>query len=398
MKRQDGPKKLVFLTDVLYRKDNMLRIFCQKISWLAENSEYEIYLVLTEKTRIPARYELSPKVIIVSLDVNYERLKKKEFLDKYISYVRKLYTHRKRLKKFLYQVRPVATVSMMGRELLFLSRIRDGSQKIYEFHYDIRSCVAYSKGQISVFVYLLLQWYNIIKVLFLIRRRDVVVADTETITQKLKRYFKNIVFIPNPLKDYPPVIGKNESKKVMAIGDFLSERGFSHLIDVWERNTRKFPDWRLHLYGDGNQERYRDMIKSRRLGRVIQCYERPNNLYDTYPKYAIFVQAYGFDKFGRHLMEAMALGIPCVAYDVPYGPGELIRDELNGFLVNPNYLLDFSSKVGMLMRNEEKRMTMGLQAHEDVGRYEVNRVMDEWMKLYNSISFRKKRYLIIREK
>lgn len=391
-------KKLVFLVDALYRRDNMLRIFCQKANWLAENSEYEVYLVTTEKTKKPVRYELSSKVNIVVLDVNYDRLEKEEFIGKYISYWKKQYIHRKRLKEFLYRTRPVATVSMMKQELNFLSRIKDGSQKIYEYHCDIKSYVEYSKGHISIYVYLLQQWIGIIKLLLMIKRRDVVIADTEGVGQRLKRYFKNVVFIPNPLKEYPPVLTKNESKKVMAIGDFLSERGFNHLIDVWERNTRKYPDWRLHLYGDGNQERYRDMIKSRRLGRVIQCYERPNNLYDTYPKYSIFIQAYGSDKFGRHLMEAMALGIPCVAYDVPYGPNELIRDEENGFLIKPNHLIDFASKVGLLIKHEEQRSEMGQRAHEDVSRYEVNSVMNEWIKLYNSISFCKKRYQIIRKK
>lgn len=96
-------------------------------------------------------------------------------------------------------------------------------------------------------------------------------------------------------------------------------------------------------------------------------------------------------------MEAMAYGIPCVAYDVPYGPKDLIDDESNGFLIKPNQLVDFASKLGLLIRKGELRESMGRQAHEDVRRYEVGNVMTEWIKLYDSIAFRKKHHSTFRK-
>ena len=108
------------------------------------------------------------------------------------------------------------------------------------------------------------------------------------------------------------------------------------------------------------------------MSRSIQCYDYPNNLREIYPKYAIFIQTCKFDKLGQHLMEAMSFSLPCVAYDVAYGPQDLISDERNGFLIKPNHLVDFASKVGLLIRNEELRYNMGRNAHASIHKFEHN--------------------------
>lgn len=384
-------KKIVFLAETLSKQDNLLRMFCQKINWLAENSEYEVHLVLTEKNKKPARYELSPQVRVVNLEINYEQLGKRAFGNSVLYWYRQ-YIHKKRLNKLLGEVKPVATVSMMGRELSFLFRIKNGGQRIYEFHNGMKLHMEISKGETTEMSNLFQMRLHSFRLRLLVKKHDVVVVDTESMEQIWKKVFKNIVTIPNPLKEYPSLHGKNENMRVMAVGDYLSENGFNHLIDIWDRISRKYPDWRLHLYGDGNQVYYRDLIKSRHLSKVVQCYGPPEKLFETYPKYSLFVQAYEYDRFGQHLMEAMAYGIPCVAYDVPYGPGDLIDDESNGFLIKPNQLVDFASKLGLLIRKDELRETMGRKAHEDMRRYGPDNVMAEWIKLYDSIAFRKKRH------
>lgn len=380
--------------DSLYKKDNMLWMFCQKINWLADNSEYEVYLVLTDGGMGLGRYELSPRVKIVNLDINYDELKGMNVFGRILLKKKKLYQYRGRLKKFLCKIRPMATVSSMGQELHFLSYIDDGSLKIYEVHYDKRSRTKFLRNSFLVKAYRTYDWMRFSFLFLTMKRRDVLVADSESMRQKWDKGFKRVMMIPNPLKEYPPVRGQQESKKVMAIGDYKPEKGFEHLIDMWERLVRRYPDWRLHLYGDGDQTRYREMIKTKHMGKAIQCYERPDEPFEIYPKYALFVQAYEFDKYGRHLMEAMAHSIPCVAYNVPYGPKDLIRDEENGFLVKPNCLMDLSLKVGLLIRNTELRERMGKQAHADVCKYELGEVMREWIKLYESISYNKKGYFL----
>ena len=390
MNTQNDSKSIVFLVESLYRKDQILRILCQKVSWLAENSEYRIYMVLTEKTKKPNRYELSPKIEMVILDINYDKLEKKNPIGRVFSYIKKKYQHRRKLKKVLRKMRPIATVSIMEKEVAFLSHIKAAGQVIYEVHYDERYRVNSSNNRLLAFLYKFLTWMRISWLTCRLKKRDILVADTDNMTKIWKKKFKNVQWIPNPLREYPPVRDQNENKKVLAINDNISETGFEHLIDMWERVANRYPEWRLHLYGIGNIGQYKELVKSKHLSKSIQCYNYPDNLNEIYPKYALYIQANKIDRFGQYLMEAMAYSIPCVAYKVPYGPQELIRDEINGFLIKPNYLMEFSSKLGLLIRNNELRWEMGRSSYSDVHKYELNQVMHEWLRLFDSISARKK--------
>ena len=390
MNTQNDSKSIVFLVESLYRKDQILRILCQKVSWLAENSEYHIYMVLTEKTKKPNRYELSPKIEMVILDINYDKLEKKNPIGRVFSYIKKKYQHRRKLKKVLRKIRPIATVSIMEKEVAFLSHIKAAGQVIYEVHYDERYRVNSSNNRLLAFLYKFLTCMRISWLTCRLKKRDILVADTDNMTKIWKKKFKNVQWIPNPLREYPPVRDQNENKKVLAINDNISETGFEHLIDMWERVANRYPEWRLHLYGIGNIGQYKELVKSKHLSKSIQCYNYPDNLNEIYPKYALYIQANKIDRFGQYLMEAMAYSIPCVAYKVPYGPQELIRDEINGFLIKPNYLMEFSSKLGLLIRNNELRWEMGRSSYSDVHKYELNQVMHEWLRLFDSISARKK--------
>ena len=85
-------------------------------------------------------------------------------------------------------------------------------------------------------------------------------------------------------------------------------------------------------------------------------------------------------------MEAMAYGLPCIAFNVPFGPDELIQDEKNGFLVSPGHTTDFTSKLGLLMHDEELRLKMRQQAHISVRPYLLEVIMPRWVELFDKLS------------
>ncbi|MBR5804258.1 MAG: glycosyltransferase [Bacteroidaceae bacterium] len=377
-------KKLVFLADSLHYNDYTRRIFYQRINWLAENSEYKIYLILTEKNKKPIRNELSSKVEVINLDINYEKLRKENTIKRMVLYTKKLYLHRKRLTQLLRKIRPIATISTMEKELCFLSSIKGGGQKIYEIYHSKYDYIKPANRKPSAFISTLPIRLRLMYLKLMIGKHGILVVNSERMKHEWSKGFKRIVSIPNPLEHYPILREKCESQKVIAIGDYASDSGFDHVIDMWERITKKYPEWRLHLYGNGNIESYKEIVKKNHMSRSIQCYDYPNNLREIYPKYAIFIQTCKFDKLGQHLMEAMSFSLPCVAYDVAYGPQDLISDERNGFLIKPNHLVDFASKVGLLIRNEELRYNMGRNAHASIHKFEQSEIMKEWINLYAS--------------
>lgn len=72
----------------------------------------------------------------------------------------------------------------------------------------------------------------------------------------------------------------------------------------------------------------------------------------------IFVLSSHFEGFGNVIVEAMILGIPVIASDCPFGPGEIIQDTQNGFLVPVGDSATMAHKILILLKNQDIRNTL----------------------------------------
>ena len=85
------------------------------------------------------------------------------------------------------------------------------------------------------------------------------------------------------------------------------------------------------------------------------------------------------------LIEAMSCGLPCVAYDCPIGPRSIIKDQINGFLIEDNNPDLFAEKLHLLIENEDLRKQMGKTASESVTAYDLKLIMKQWQTLFESL-------------
>lgn len=85
------------------------------------------------------------------------------------------------------------------------------------------------------------------------------------------------------------------------------------------------------------------------------------------------------------LIEAMALGVPCVAYDCPSGPRAIIENNVNGFVVEDGNETMFVEKLLLLIENENLRIEMGNNASKSSARYNLDVIMLQWKTLFENI-------------
>ena len=89
------------------------------------------------------------------------------------------------------------------------------------------------------------------------------------------------------------------------------------------------------------------------------------------------------------LIEAMSCGLPLVAFDAPCGPKDIITDGKNGFLVPAGNIELFTEKVCRLIESEELRRTMGNSARQMSFDYQEDKVMNQWVKLFEQVTSNK---------
>ena len=93
--------------------------------------------------------------------------------------------------------------------------------------------------------------------------------------------------------------------------------------------------------------------------------------------------------FGMVLIEAMACGLPCVAFDCPHGPADIIRHEEDGLLVKAEEVNALAMSIIRLIQDEELRIKMGANARENVKRYLPENVLPQWDTLFKRLIAKK---------
>ncbi|MDU1480554.1 MAG: glycosyltransferase, partial [Staphylococcus epidermidis] len=58
-----------------------------------------------------------------------------------------------------------------------------------------------------------------------------------------------------------------------------------------------------------------------------------------------------YEGFGLTVMESIEVGCPVIAYDVRYGPGEIIEHGENGYLVEPDNIEAFAAYMDKIIKN-----------------------------------------------
>ena len=100
---------------------------------------------------------------------------------------------------------------------------------------------------------------------------------------------------------------------------------------------------------------------------------------------SIFALPSRVEGFPMSVMEAMAYGLPTVAFDCAPGVRELITDESDGLLVQPGNTTEFAEALARLMSDEGLRAKLGRQARTSVRRFSADVVMDRWERMFDLV-------------
>lgn len=85
------------------------------------------------------------------------------------------------------------------------------------------------------------------------------------------------------------------------------------------------------------------------------------------------------------MLEAMALGKPVVAFDLPFAR-DVITDGLTGLLAEPLDSQDLAENISKLLRNERLRKTLGSNARSYViGKHDWNKIAEKHIEIYSNL-------------
>ena len=339
---------------------------------------------MTERKGRDCFFPMSDKVKVVNLNLGFEELWKVPFIKKVFLYLKKQYKYRRMLRSELMRLRPDITISVLRREINFLNSIPDGSRKIGELHVN-RSNYRNFTSRDSNFVKRLFARFWMNDLLKHLQKLDRMVVLTED-AKKDWPELSNVTLIPDPIPFKVNQVSTLSSKRVVSIGRYAYEKGNDLLLKAWAKVEKSCKDWSLDIYGMGNQTPYRALMLELGIDET-RCHLHGSltDVKDAYLNSSVFTLPSRFEGFGLVIIEAMACGVPIVAFDCENGPRNIITNNQNGLLVKPFDVDEYADSLLRLMHDDQLRAQIGSRAYESSKKYMIEDIAVQWKKLFDEV-------------
>lgn len=376
--------KICYCAPAIYSAGGVERVVSFKASYFAEVYHYDVTIIITEGKYRDSFFPLSDKVKVINLNLGFEELWKASFIKKVFLYLKKQYKYRRMLKSELMRIRPDITISVLRREINFINSIPDGSHKIGELHVN-RSNYRNFTSHDSNFVkrFFARFWMN--DLINHLRKLDRMVVLTEDAKRDWPE-LPNVKLIPDPIPFKVDQVSNLSSKRVVSIGRYAYEKGNDLLLKAWSKVEKSCKDWTLDIYGMGNQTPYQELMQKLKIDETrCHLYGSLTNVKETYLNCAVFTLPSRFEGFGLVIIEAMACGVPVVAFDCENGPRNIITNNQDGFLAKPFDVDDYADCLLRLMREDQLRTQMGNRAYESSKRYSIEDIAMQWKNLFDEV-------------
>ncbi|WP_439770936.1 glycosyltransferase [Limosilactobacillus sp.] len=176
--------------------------------------------------------------------------------------------------------------------------------------------------------------------------------------------------------------------KVVVVARLSPEKQQEHIIAAWPQILAKVPDATLDLWGyanDNYDQKLRQQIKKLGVEKSVHLKGFTSNISQIDDEAQLMVLPTSGEGLAIALVEAESHGLPMVANDVKYGPGDIIINNRDGLLTKNGDIDGLAKAVITLLTDQKKLAEMSENAYEDSKRYSGPVVMKLWRQIIDDV-------------
>lgn len=350
------------------------RILVDKMNYLAEHDD--VYLLTNEQGSHPIPYHLSDDVHHEDLDVRFYQKYRFRGLHRLTVAWKMAHRYRHLLADQIRKINPDIIICTTADKIGIIAKVKGNIPLVVESHSICTRTLIQGRSWLQRILYR----HHFLRSL---SKAETIVALTEGDAKEWRKYHHQVMVIPNFIHPHEEHISDCSAKKAIFVGRFDYQKRVQDAIHIWKKVRECHHDWVLEIYGDGELRQEVCSLASSFGG--VTIHQPTPNIFEAYQKSSFLISTSLFEPFGLVIPEAMSCGLPVVAFDCPYGPNDLIANEIDGYLVGDRNIDAFADKICELIDNPELRKAMGYKALTSSQRYTAEQIMPYWLQLFSML-------------
>ena len=200
------------------------------------------------------------------------------------------------------------------------------------------------------------------------------------------------IYIPNVIENIPKASSNLTEKRIISVGRLSEEKGYMDLLKMYKHIKKEYPSWKLDIIGSGEEEEFlKQYIHANNLEShvTLHGFRERDYIFDLLSKSSIYLMTSYTESFGIVLIEAMSMGLPCIAFSSAEGANEIIESGYNGYIIKNRSMQAYEQKIRDLIDDSETRKKIGINAKKSVEKYKSEVVVNDWLELLEKSKTRK---------
>lgn len=381
--------KILYCVPMLFNAAGIERVLTQKVNWLAANTDHSFFIATTEPTpqgKPTAAFPLDERVKVVPFDIDFDTDYKKPLLSKWRGHMRRMKAYKQALTDYIRTNKIDLCISLGGKEIAFLKDLP--CRTIAEMHFAMNQREQLLRTTHHGFVWTLLGKIRTRQLIRAVKPLERLIVLTEADKAAWNAAgCTNVVCIPNIcILDGQKIPSAKKTKTVLAVGRLHEQKGFDLLLKAWADIEKTHPAWTLRIVGEGHKRsELETQLQHQHLQHVLLA-GSTGDVINEYTSASLFVLSSRYEGLPLALIEAMWCGMPCIAFDCPHGPAELLADN-RGWLVPSGDIKALSAQIAYVLAHPEEAAERAKKAQAFAqATYSEQAIMPKWIEIITQTS------------
>ncbi|MFH1192076.1 MAG: glycosyltransferase family 4 protein [bacterium] len=173
-----------------------------------------------------------------------------------------------------------------------------------------------------------------------------------------------------------------ETQVIGTVANLYENKGLKYLIEAAKIIINDMPNCLFILIGEGElKNKLRKLISDNKLQNNFFILGRVQDAYKYFRAFDAFCLPSIKEGLAYTLVEALMAGLPIVATNVGGNP-EIVKNKVNGFLVNSRDKNALAEKIKILLKNKILSDKMGKESYEMADDFSLEKMVSETKAVY----------------